>query len=225
MRKLTLLTISTITVLAGLAGLVPLQAETPDKALCHVCRVHEGEAEPEPVKASAVFEDETYHFCSETCRDKFLEDPLAYVPPVFPRPLPSFEVESFAGDTVSSETFGGRVTLLDFWATWCPPCLETMPKLDKLHARLADRGFQVAGISIDEGEDGAKKAHRFVEKRGFEYPMHMDGGELPAWAALHVRAVPTMFLVDAQGQIVAQWSGHVDMDDVTRKVEAVLGRR
>lgn len=222
MHKLTIVSI----LLALFVPFAALQAEppeSPDRALCHVCRVHDGETELEPVQASAVFEDETYHFCSEGCRDKFLEDPVAYLPPVFPRPLPEFRVESFEGSVVASKDFEGRVTLLDFWATWCPPCVETMPRLDALHERLAGQGFQVVGISIDEGDEGAKKAQRFFEKRGFAYPVYHDATERPAWAALHVRAVPTMFLVDAEGRIVDQWSGHVEMDEVTRRVEQVVG--
>lgn len=222
MRNRPPLALPALLMILLLSPLAQLHAEPPETALCHVCRVHEGEAHPEPVEASATFEGETYHFCSVECRDEFLVDPLAYVPPVFPRPLPAFEVESLDGSAVASKAFEGRVTLLDFWATWCPPCLTAMPKLDALHARLAERGFQVVGISIDEGSEGEKKARKMVEKRGLDYPLYFDTQETPAWAALHVRSVPAMFLVDAQGSIVAQWSGHVDLDEVTERVEALL---
>lgn len=198
-------------------------ADPPEKAICSVCRVHEGETEEEEVLATAELEGETFGFCSEECRDKFLEDPLAYLTPVFPRPLPAFEVESLAGAATESSAWAGKLTLLDFWATWCPPCLTAMPKLDALHRRLGERGFQVVGISIDEGEGGAKKARKYVEKNDVGYPMFLDVSERsPAWAALHVRSVPAMFLVDEEGRIVAQWLGHVPFDEVVEQVEARL---
>src|SRR5688500_18239093 len=78
-----------------------LAADAAKKALCPVCQVEEGEAEPETVKATSVYEGKTYGFCSEKCKTRFEEYPVAYVPPVLPRPVPAFSVQGLDGKEVA----------------------------------------------------------------------------------------------------------------------------
>ena len=186
-------------------------ATAEETALCSVCRVHEGETEEEPIRASAEFQEKTYGFCSEVCRERFLEAPQAYVDPVFPRPAPAFLAQGLEGQELSSEDLKGKVTLLDFWATWCLPCVTDLPKLTALHQRYEGQGFQVLGVSIDEGKRAARKVERMVRKKNVEHPVYLDGEEDSAWGAFWVRAIPAQFLIDQQGQIVAQWSGVIDL--------------
>ncbi len=229
-RRFTALALLALALLA-LAGPGPARAEEgaaqepPAKALCPVCRVHEGESELEEVEASAVYRGQTFHFCSERCRDLFHQDPEAYLPPVLPRPAPAFTVLGLdGGGEVDSRALAGRLTLLDFWATWCQPCIAAMPELDALHRRHGPRGFSVVGISIDEGEKAEAKAKKMVRRRGVTYPVYLDATAQPAWAAFHVRAIPAMFLLDAEGRVVAQWSGRIDLGEVEAAVVARLGR-
>ena len=191
-----------------------------DSAVCHVCRVHEGEEEPEEVVATAEHAGHSYGFCSVECRDKFVEEPIAYLPPVFPRPAPPFEALDLAGATVSSELIAGQWTLLDFWATWCLPCVGDLPKLTALHERYSDQGFAVVSISIDEGKKAAKKVARMIKKRKATHPVYLDSESAPAWAAYNVKVVPAQFLINPEGQIVAQWSGAIDLAEV----EGEIGR-
>lgn len=194
-----------------------------ETALCLVCNVHDGETEPEPIVATAEYEGETYGFCSEGCRDKFVEAPVGYLPPKFPRPAPPFEAETLDGETFSSESLRGQWTLLDFWATWCPPCIDDLPKLSALHDRWAERGFAVVSVSIDEGSDAAKKVEAMIEEREATHPVYLDAKDAPAWAAYHVRTVPTQFLVDPAGRIVAQWTGTIDLEEVEAEIAQALG--
>lgn len=203
---------------------IAMQAETDaETALCPVCRVHDGETEAEKVVASAEHDGQTYGFCSVGCRDKFVKDPVVYLPPVLPRPAPSFEVHDLDGNKVSSEAFRGRVVLLDFWATWCPPCVKDLPRLSELHARYADRGVSVVGLSIDEGDRAVRKVSRMVKKKEASHPIYMDSTQSPAWETYQVRAVPNQFLIDAEGNIVAQWSGKIDLDVVEAAIVELLG--
>ena len=195
---------------------------TDDLALCHVCRVHEGESEAEPVVASAEYEGQNYGFCSVKCRDTFLEAPASYLPPVFPRPAPAFVVRDLEGAEVSSEAFSGQTVLLDFWATWCQPCVDDLPRLTSLHERYADRGVVVLSVSIDEGDSAARKVKRMIKRRDARHPVYLDAADSPAWASYFVRVVPTQFLVDAEGQIVAQWSGKFDLDQVAAEIDRLL---
>lgn len=205
----------------ALAALAAHAAETPKTALCPVCKVHEGEAEPEPVKATSVYKGQTYGFCSEKCKTTFDEYPEAYIPPVLPRAVPAFSVKTFQGKEVPfSSLASGRPVLVDFWATWCAPCVSAMPELQRLHKKHAAKGFSVVGISIDEEHD---KARKFAEKKKLAYPVYLDAAETPAWSTFHVRSIPAVFLVDAQGRIVQQWLGKVDMKEVEQAVARLVG--
>ena len=126
------------------------------------------------------------------------------------------------GNEVSSEVFRGKALLLDFWATWCPPCIDDLPELTRLHAQYADAGFAVLSVSIDEGRDAARKVRRMIKRRDADHPVFLDSLESPAWGTYKVRVVPTQFLIDAEGQIVAQWSGKIDLSEVEARIAELL---
>jgi thiol-disulfide isomerase/thioredoxin len=192
----------------GCAALIlsaPLAAAAPEKALCLVCKVSHGEAEEEPVKAVVTYAGKEYGFCSEKCAQAFQADPAAYLPPEFPRPAPEFALRDLAGKPISKASLDGKVVLLDFWATWCAPCRKVMPELQALHDKYRARGFSVVGISIDE--DGPSQVKKFVKSRKITYPIAVDSEKVPAWEAFRVKAVPAAFLLDREGQVVAQWTG------------------
>ena len=194
----------------------------PDKALCPVCAL-KGEDEPEKVKAHSEHDGQTLYFCSQTCKEEFDADPVAYLPPVLPRPAPAFTVESLAGEDASLQEFAGKMVLLDFWATWCKPCLKTMPQLQTLYEAYADSGFVVVGISIDEGEDRRKKVKRWVDKIDVSYPIFLDAKETPAWHMFKVKAIPALFLIGREGQVVAQWRGEIDHQELKSGIGRRLG--
>jgi thiol-disulfide isomerase/thioredoxin len=213
----------TATLLILLLGLfaAAVQGDAAKEAVCPVCRVHEGEAEPEPVKATSAYEGTTYGFCSEKCKHTFDEYPEAYVPPVLPRPVPAFTVKTLDGREVSfAAVAAGKPVLVDFWATWCAPCVQAMPELQRLHQRHVGEGFSVVGISIDEEHERVTK---FAQKRRPGYPIYLDATATPAWSTFHVRSIPAVFLVDAQGRIVQQWLGKVNMREVEQAVAKLVG--
>lgn len=196
-------------------------ADASKKGVCPVCKVHEGEAKPEPVKATSTYQGQSYGFCSEKCKKTFDEYPEAYIPPVLPRPVPAFTVKTLEGKEVPFQSLAsGKHVLVDFWATWCAPCVSAMPELQKLHQRHAAKGFSVVGISIDEEHD---KAKRFAEKKKLAYPVFLDAGATPAWSTFHVRSIPAVFLIDSQGQIVQQWLGKVNIEEVEQAVAKLVG--
>ena len=111
---------------------------------------------------------------------------------------PAYTLVTLAGDTVRSEDLAGKVVVVNFWATWCPPCRLEMPSLQKLHERRSGDGVVVLGFATDVGGDGPVRA--FLEERGITYPMGRATDE-------HRRAfggipgIPTTFLVDRQGVV------------------------
>jgi len=199
-------------------------AHGADKALCLVCKVKAGETAEEEVKAWRTHQGVRYGFCSESCAKEFDADPTAYVPPSFPRPAPELSLTAMDGSGVNWESLAGKVVLVDFWATWCAPCRKSMPRLQALHDRYVARGFTVLGISIDTGKNAAK-VKRFATARKITYPIAIDSEKTSAWGRFGVKAVPAAFLVDAKGQIVAQWTGALADDaELDGRLAAMLGR-
>jgi thiol-disulfide isomerase/thioredoxin len=218
MRQRTTILLALLLVLLAVTGYA---TEAPKKGLCPVCHVHEGEADPEPVKAASAYQGKTYGFCSEECKKIFDQYPEAYIPPVLPRPVPAFTVQGLDGNEVAFKSLAsGRPVLVDFWATWCAPCVSAMPELQKLHQKHSAKGFAVIGISIDEEH---QKARQFVQKKKLAYPVYLDATKTPAWSTFHVRSIPAVFLVDAQGRIVRQWLGKVNMKEVEQAVAKLVG--
>lgn len=196
--------------------------EAPKVAHCPVCAIMHGESEEEPVQATRSYEGKIYGFCSAKCAEEFDADPIAFLPPVLPRPAPSLALTTLGGDSLDWDALEDKVVLVDFWATWCKPCHKAMPELQALHDEYADRGFAVVGVSIDEADD-RRKVEKFLAEKKIRYPIAIDSSEDPAWARYRVKAVPAAFLVDARGQIVAQWLGlPADAGEVEAAVKPLL---
>jgi len=212
-------------ILVGSTGSFADDQQIPDKALCSVCVLKGGESELEKVRAHTEHDGKAYYFCSENCKKEFESDPLAFLPPVFPRPAPAFVVEDLNGEDVPLKDFKGKMVLVDFWATWCKPCLETMPALQKLYNTYSDKDFAVLGVSIDEGKDRVVKIKKMVDKMDISYPIFSDAAQMPAWHQFKVKAIPAMFLIDGDGQIVAQWTGKIDEKDIEKEVVMQLNKK
>lgn len=215
---LPVLLLATILVGPTAAPLARMAYAAPKKAPCAVCSVREG-AGPEAVKATATYEGKTYSFCAEKCRAEFLKDPKAFLNPFTPRPAPAFSLKELSGTTVSLSDYKGKVVLLDFWATFCGPCLKEMPRLQKLHQEYGARGFSVLGIATDE--EGAKVVAPVATRTKVKYPILLTDPQ--AWKNYGVETLPALFLIDRQGQIVQRFGGDVDYKVVAEAVRKLVG--
>ncbi len=116
--------------------------------------------------------------------------------------------------------FRGKVVLVDFWATWCPPCAQSMPFLNNLRNELKDQGFEIVAINVDEDVEQTK---RFLEVHRVDYPILMDPkGQCPA--AFDVQAMPSSYFVDKTGKVRAVHQGYRDSDqaEIRRQVLQLL---
>lgn len=208
-------------IIAGFA-LAPVQdvpieipkGDWPKLARCLVCKDEHGAEKP---AGGMRYKGVSYFFCNTKEVAAFKKDPEAFIPPVLPRNAPAFSIVDTTGELWNSDAMKGKVVLLDWWATWCKPCIEMFPKVDKLREKYAARGFEVLSISIDEKPDVLSK---FLLKRRFPNPVLHDAKQ--AWSDWGVRAIPAMHLVK-DGKIVAQWSGSTKIESIEKEVVAALG--
>ena len=95
----------------------------------------------------------------------------------------------------------GKVTLVDFWATWCAPCRISMPRVQKLWAEYKPRGMELYSVDTDDPSPGREaQIHAFLQENGLRFPVVIDDGT--ASAAFSVSRLPTMLLLDRMGQII-----------------------
>lgn len=211
-----------------LVALAPMSAwaqndEIPKKAECTTCAVRGATHGEEDVAAWREYEDARYYFCSTDCAEAFDGFPTAYITHPVPRPAPAARLNLLSGETLDLASLKGSVVLVDFWATWCQPCRKAMPMLNEMHEASDETGLKVIGIAIDE--EPTNVVPKFVEKQKLAYPIALDGGERPAWYNYNVAAIPAMFLIDAEGQIVGEWRGEFKSDDVRNAVRAQLAKQ
>ena len=192
--------------------------ELPKTAVCVVCESNgEGHSEEKPA-AGVRYKGKSYYFCNAKEVAEFKKDPESFMPPVLPRPATSLKLKLVDGSPASLADYKGKVILVDWWATWCAPCVAGMPDVQKLYTKYADKGFVAAGISIDE--EGAKKVKPFLQKKKFTYPILLDdSGQWKSWG---IRRIPALFLVDKDGQIVKQWIGKTDKREIESAVDELL---
>lgn len=115
----------------------------------------------------------------------------------------------------------GQVVLLSFWATWCPACRAELPTIQRLHARLKDRGFTVVAVSVDAGD--AAGVASFAAAQALAFPVALDP-RMTVAARYGVRALPSTFLLDRQGRIRARAVGPREWDTPAARtvIEALL---
>ncbi len=111
-------------------------------------------------------------------------------------------------EPVSLASLRGQVVLLNTWATWCSPCRKEMPAFEALYRDYRDRGLEVVGVNIDEGQADEQVA-RYVEAKGISFPIWRDPANRFA-KRFRVLGVPETFLVDREGEIVRHWQGPID---------------
>lgn len=114
------------------------------------------------------------------------------------RPAPEFALRTLEGDTVTLASLRGKVVLLNFWATWCPPCRVEMPWFERLARERAADGFVVVGASMDRGTPDVLRW--FVDEKRITYPVGVASNAM-ARAYGGNRGLPTSFLIDRQGRI------------------------
>jgi thiol-disulfide isomerase/thioredoxin len=133
-----------------------------------------------------------------------------------------FSLPKASGDgTVDLKQFDGTIRVVDFWATWCPPCRMAIPELNQLYRKYKDQGVSVVGISVDENP---KALVGFDKEAHIEYASLLTS-EQAEEAFGGIVGLPTTFVVDRQGKVFKSYVGEVDRDELEADIQALLAVR
>jgi peroxiredoxin len=139
-----------------------------------------------------------------------------------PKLAPDFAVPDLAGRVVRLSGLRGKVVLLNLWTTWCPPCREEMPSMEKLYARLRERDFEL--VAVSEDEEGRRVVEPFVAEMKLSFPVlidpeHQVGDRYGVWG------YPESFVIDRNGHVVERVIGPRDWAaaEHVARLEALIG--
>lgn len=140
---------------------------------------------------------------------------------VTPRPAAmsryaDLRVADLDGRVFSMHEQRGKVVLVNFWATWCPPCVRETPALARMYRDFAARGFTAVGISMDDGE---AEVREFVRRYQVPYPVARSGDSGPG---SNLESLPVTLLIDKQGHTAKSYFGLIDEETVRADIERLL---
>lgn len=132
---------------------------------------------------------------------------------------PDFSLATTDGKTLKLSSYRGKVVIVDFWATWCPPCLKGIPDLIELKKKYGKKGFEVIGVSVDtESKD---KVVPFIKEKGINYPVVY--GDMNVYQQYGgIRSIPTTVVIDKNGKIIASYEGLMPIDTYETYIKKLL---
>jgi peroxiredoxin len=128
-----------------------------------------------------------------------------------------FTLKDLNGKSVTLSDFKGKPVLIEFWATWCPPCRLSVPGLEKLHKRYSSKGLVVLGISVDQEWDTVKT---FAAENGVTYTVLK--GDDDVITKYQVRTIPMLIIMNKEGNIAKRYLGFDDEEALDKDIQSVL---
>jgi cytochrome c biogenesis protein CcmG/thiol:disulfide interchange protein DsbE len=132
---------------------------------------------------------------------------------------PNFLLKTYSGKTIELAKLKGKVVLVNFWATWCPPCRAEIPDFIKVYDTYKSKGLEIVGISLDD--DGWSVVKPFVEKNKINYPIVLGDAEV-AQQYGGIQGIPTTFFVNKDGNIVDHQVGMLTKAILEQKIKSLL---
>ena len=123
--------------------------------------------------------------------------------------LIDFTLPDLDGNNISLKDYRGKVVMLNFWATWCPPCRREMPSMEKLYNIIDKDKIDIAAVNIQEKK---KTVSDFIAKNNYSFPVLVDE-EGKAASIYQIRSIPTTFIIDKKGYLRAMITGSIEWDE------------
>jgi len=143
------------------------------------------------------------------------------VPEQGPYPPNYLETQS---ESLNLSELRGKVVILDFWATWCPPCRKGIPDLVELKEEYKDKDFEIVGISLDAITRGGATVNDvvpFMKEYKINYPI-VRGNENLVYSFGNINSIPTLFILDKEGKVIERFEGLVSKDILVDKINSIL---
>ena len=128
------------------------------------------------------------------------------------KPAPDFGWRSPQGSDVTLKDYAGKTVVMNFWATWCAPCITELPSLMRLQEKLSGMPIVVVAMNIDRGADGADKARAMLKRLKLEELAFHHDSQSQAYRALSIEVMPTTIVFDAQGREAGRLRGPAEWD-------------
>ncbi len=126
------------------------------------------------------------------------------------------------GKPLTLASYNGKVVLLDFWATWCAPCLAEIPHFIEFQDKYGPQGFQVIGVSMDDPPDPVQP---FYQQHKMNYPVAIATPQLAESYGGVLGGLPVTFLIDREGRIAAKYRGQTEAGIIQQKLEQLLAQK
>ncbi len=137
---------------------------------------------------------------------------------------PPFKLARYGGGTVSLEELRGKVVMLDFWATWCAPCVAEMPSLSKLAREYEGKGLVFLAVNRDEAEIAPAQVGVFIAQRASELSKSVVFGDDRMAMSYAVEALPMMYFIGRDGRVLESYMGYVSESALRRRIESALAQ-
>jgi thiol-disulfide isomerase/thioredoxin len=135
---------------------------------------------------------------------------------------PSFTLEKYGGGRISLDELRGKVVLINFWATWCPPCVEEMPTLVKVAREYESQGLVLLAVNKDEAESAKAAVGVFVANRIPDLASHVVFADARMATNYRVQSLPTSYFIGRDGMVLDAQSGYLQERSLRKKIESAL---
>lgn len=135
---------------------------------------------------------------------------------------PSFKLARYGGGTLALDELRGKVVMLEFWATWCPPCVAELPSLSKLAKEFEPRGVVLVAADRDEGSTAKSDVGIFVARRVPELAQSIVFADDATALKYRVSALPTLYFIGRDGKIIESYSGYASESVLRSRIERAL---
>lgn len=135
------------------------------------------------------------------------------------QPAPPWQLKDLDGKAVSSADFKGKVVVLNFWATWCPPCRKEIPDFIALQKEHGSRGLVFVGVALDD--EGVSVVKPFAKEAGINYPL-VIGDDKVVKAYEGVEMYPTTYVIDRNGTVVSRHIGSLTRAEMEQEIKPLL---
>lgn len=136
-----------------------------------------------------------------------------------PQKAPNFSLKTENGKTIELSKLKGKVVIVNFWATWCPPCRAEIPGFVDLYKKYKNKGVEIVGIALDQG--GWSDVSPFLKKNNINYPIVIGDDNITNDYG-SIEAIPTTFIVDKKGFIAEQHIGFFEKEKLEKILQSLL---